>query len=120
MSDCPKKNIPTNATVTTAITLKNDWANKSPAIEFHSKSKPLNPKRLNVNPATMQMIPAIPATPNPGITKISNSNKITPTTKRSISQIFAVPSIIKGVKKNIAPIKDIKIQTPKPGVLNSK
>jgi len=40
---------------------------------------------LRVNPVTINIIPKIPATPNPGIANISIPIRITPTTKIRIS-----------------------------------
>ena len=74
---------------------------------------------LNVSPETRKTKPLMPATPKPGMTKISRANNTNPEIKTKISQFSANPSRYNGAKKAIAAAIDTTIGTPNPGACNS-
>jgi hypothetical protein len=54
-----------------------------------SKLKCILPMRASIREESTDIIPKIPATPNPGITNISKTIKINPSTKSKTSQFCA-------------------------------
>ena len=62
------------------------------------KSNPMLFTILRMSPAKVSTMPLIPATPKPGITKISSAISARPRMKRMISQFSASPSMYNGAK----------------------
>ena len=59
----------------------------------HFRLRTIAAARPSSSPPTTRMMPLMPATPKPGITKISTTSRQRPTTKASISALWASPSM---------------------------
>ena len=70
-------------------------------------------------PASISSRPVMPATPNPGSTKISTARNATPVRNRTISSTSAVPPRKRLQKNSAKHSSETKPPRPRPGVLTS-